>query len=725
MAKITIKSLGVDIPFGEGSSAQKYFKSGVQLALAAAELKDKADTTLDQVELGAVRSGFSVEQDVEVGNEDTEWTIEAGSSVGLQVFNDGDETVLAGGDFGEQSDLKVPPDGAYVAVDFEGTVGSGVGHEAGDVTFGFDAEAAISAANYRLFNQPASTTLKDALSEALSEFALPGDLADIQSLPFGAVATVGGSGSLKFSVKGDFSTSVTPLSIEVPKIGAPISFKAGGSLSIGAAAEFRGEFELRLHRLPGGEVQLGYYKKRESEFELTVSVKAEAGVSIGEADLTERLMKEITGDPEVDRDFMTKAGLSEQDIKQLEEVVAAGVDRSLEAELELGWSRLRSDEAAFLFTLNLASLDAVGMQAVSRALDGDLRELTSGDSLPRGIKLTRSVVRETLKNSRSIRINLFGIFNYASVFELIQKGEVVYDDRTGDLLFLDEAAAKRLRAHIKTTRAIPTERISKLVMERILISHANNAISRARSLDISHLYFEYRRRTKIREMKDYFDVAVALGLLDEQVAQSRTLEQGPGRSALRAETRYDSDESRSLFFHPNGRLRLRSRSEYVQAGRRALVALEAGDEVDGVRSILGESDELYAKLQEAGSPQAALMVLSNTAVNGTRIHPTLQNAVYSDYLTIEWWAKSMETLGTALKQVIDYEQGKDPEALKTDNAYLKLRKKLRKKSKEVAKRTKAKFGEPWGLVAMDQLGHPKIANVQVTTDADVYRYDRS
>ena len=86
----------------------------------------------------------------------------------------------------------------------------------------------------------------------------------------------------------------------------------------------------------------------------------------------------------------------------------------------------------------------------------------------------------------------------------------------------------------------------------------------------------------------------------------------------------------------------------------------------------------------------------------------------------------MVALGAALKSIIDYEsKSTDPAALKTDNEYLNLRKELRKQSADVAKKTKARFGEPWGLIAMDLIGHPKTASVQITTDADVYHYDRS
>jgi hypothetical protein len=668
MAKITISALGLEIPVESGSSIEKYFKNALKLRPAASEavkLKNDLERTLDAVQSGEVRVGFAVEEDVNVGNGDTEWTIGAESSTGLQVWNTEGETVLSGDDFGEHSALKVPAGQAYVGIDFEGALTTGLEHELGDVTFGLDAEATISAANYRPFPS-SSTTLKEGLSEMLSKFVLPGDLKDIGSLPPGAVATVGGSGSIKFAVKGQFSTSATPWSHSIPKIDTPITVKTGVSVGIGASAEFRGEYELRLRRLGNGKVTLGYYKKEESEFELSVSVNASASVAIGGTEVTERILKAISGEPKVDREFLLDAGLEEDKIKELEQVVSDGVDRNLEASLELGWGRLRSDEAAFLFTIDLAPLDNAGKQAVRKALDGDLRELTSG-ALPAGIELTRSVVRETLKQSSTIRLNLFGVFNYISVFELVQKGEAVYDSRTGDLQFLDEATAKRKKAWIKNTRAVDTEKISKLSMEMMLVSHVYNAITATRSIDVAHHYFEYHRKTKGRDMKDPFDVPVALGLLSRPKAHSLVAKQGPGRSALKAETRYDSKESWSLFVRPDGMHR--SRDEFEKAGRQALTLLESGDEQDEVRKILGASDKLFEAIRKAGSLPNALRELSQVRYKDEQIPKTLQHAMYSDYLTIVWWADSM--------------------------------------------------------VAMDIIGRPQKASVQITTDTGVYHYDRS
>ncbi len=76
-------------------------------------------------------------------------------------------------------------------------------------------------------------------------------------------------------------------------------------------------------------------------------------------------------------------------------------------------------------------------------------------------------------------------------------------------------------------------------------------------------------------------------------------------------------------------------------------------------------------------------------------------AIRADYSVIRWWAHSMQEMGEALaevRQFISANPGADPLA----EPFKGLRKKLGSTLKEVASNTKSEFGDPWGLVAMDQ-----------------------
>jgi hypothetical protein len=100
-------------------------------------------------------------------------------------------------------------------------------------------------------------------------------------------------------------------------------------------------------------------------------------------------------------------------------------------------------------------------------------------------------------------------------------------------------------------------------------------------------------------------------------------------------------------------------------------------------------------MTEVGQPNfSAIAKLKNLSV------PTL-GAITSDYSVIVWWAESMTELGAALAEVRDF-ISKNPGADAQAEPFRGLRKKLAAKLKEVAANTKSEFGDPWGLIAMDQ-----------------------
>jgi hypothetical protein len=65
-------------------------------------------------------------------------------------------------------------------------------------------------------------------------------------------------------------------------------------------------------------------------------------------------------------------------------------------------------------------------------------------------------------------------------------------------------------------------------------------------------------------------------------------------------------------------------------------------------------------------------------------------------------------MGEALAEVREF-IGKNPGANPQAEPFKGLRKKLASKLKEVASNTKSEFGDPWGLVAMDQASGQKAA----------------
>lgn len=118
-------------------------------------------------------------------------------------------------------------------------------------------------------------------------------------------------------------------------------------------------------------------------------------------------------------------------------------------------------------------------------------------------------------------------------------------------------------------------------------------------------------------------------------------------------------------------------------------------EVDEFRRLPASDDALWNEMSKQGQPNFGsidrLRGLSAAALGGIK----------SDYSLIRWWAESMKEMSESLADVRKF-LDENPAINPDDDKFKSLRKKLASKLKDVASKTKAQFGDPWGLVAMDQ-----------------------
>jgi len=723
MPKINLGALGLEVDAQPFSAITKYFRNILSLRPKPedlARLVNIADTPLREVELPAVRLGLFTEQDIEVGNTGVEWTVEAGASVGVAIFNTPGEVILSGNQLGDGTEFSVPEGKAVVGLDLQARLRSEVGRGVGDLTFGFGGGTVFSSAYYCCLD--AGTTLRQALGQALASWQIPGDWDDLAAMPEGNTMTVSGGGTLTFSIAGEFSSSANPLAVTLPVADLAVKVKAGGSVSLGADVEVTTEYEIRTFRSAGGRILLGCYRKEGAGVEITASAKAGVSVGAGTFDLTTQVIRAISSDARADEEFLQQSGLGKEQIELIEETIKAGVNRKLEASLDAAFKSLRSDEAAFLFRIDPIAIDEAGRSAVRRALDGDLRPLTSGAAL-QGVTLLRTIWTETQQKSSTIRINLFGIFNYISVSELLVQGKVLYELESGDIVITDSATATRVRASLLNTAA-DAEKLRKLLAESFLITAAycgSRLLRVAPALTARHWYFEQHHNASRQVMKDYLDVPLALGLLSPEQQPAHLGDANrQGLAALYAETGYTPAVMRQLFFRTANHCR--DFDEYVEAGRRALgLLVQSGDE-DDERRLLATRADVWQAIESGGSGQNALIRLRELHL-GLADH--VMNAMYSDYLTIVNWAEAMVSLAKKIAEIDGFFDANPGGVDRDDKRLTKHRKELRERLAEAAKKTKEKFGDPWGLVAADLVsGRQASAVVQITTAHQSNRFER-
>lgn len=688
----------IDAQLNEGSAIAKYIKDLTKLKLPAIKFADLQNITIDQAPIKSLETGIAFEQPVAVGVA-SEMKIGAGLSGSLKLFSAKDKQLFDPEVFGDP--IAVTANQFYLGFGTSATLSSEFVHKTGELGFGFSAGSQIALTTYRLFEKPGAggpfPKFLDALKETIAGFVIPGDLEDLRKMATGTVATVEGQGSIKFSGAVDVLSVVNPLAaVTLPEPIGALKLSSGGAIKVGASFEISGAYQIRAQKIGNDKVRLGYYKKRGTEFSLKVSASGGLSVGVGKFDLLEPLLKAISSNPAVDIEALKKGGLTEAQIESIKKVLEAGISRKLEVALGFELTSERTSGAAFLFDVELNKLDETGRKALHNALGGDLSGLaTHEQQLPAGVSLVRSIFTEIQKEKHALKLNLLGIYNFISVSTLILKGTVMFEPATGELIITDTATASHIAASTLNFAA-DSEKLRKVLAESVMITAAyrcSKLVTHQPELRIAHSYFELHTKTDQTVMKNNLDVLQSLGLMEasekkELLAKAIQF----GRTTFYAETGYDDKLVNDLFLK-NGAPR--SQQEYESAGRKALALLVQKGEADDFRQRPAIDDKLWKEMSEKGQFNFASIAKLKT------LPPAALGVVKSDFIVIMWWAESMKEMSARLAEVRKFlkdHPGVDPK----NEAFKSLREKLAAKLKDVARNTKSEFGDPWGLVAMDQ-----------------------
>jgi hypothetical protein len=699
----------VDAQINPDSTIAKYIKDLSKLKFPKLNFQELTNFRLDQAPVKSVRTGIEFEQPVKIGIDDTEMKIGAGLSGSLRLFSAADKQLFDPEVFADP--INIGPNQIYVGLGTAATVSTGLTHKTGDLGFGFNAGSLITLSSYKLFESAPQPLFVDALKESIASFSLPGDLEDVVNLPVGSVVAVEGNGNIKISGNVDLLSVVNPLAVvSLPDPLGEVKVSSGNAINVGGSFEITGSYQLRVQKTGKDKVRLGYYKKHGTEFVVKASASAGVTAGVGKFDLIEAVLKAISSDPEADVEALKKGGLSEEQIEAIKKVVEAGISRKIEIALGFEFSSQSSSEAAFLFEVELDKVDEAGRKALHDALDGDLSGLSAGSHA--GVRPVRSIFTEIQKKRHALKFNLFGIYNSISVSTLILKGRVLFDHATGEVIIADTATASRIAASTLNFAA-DTEKLKKVMAESVLMTVAykfSKLVTHAKTdLAISHWYFELHSKTDVATLRNNLEVFEALGLIGANDTQ-QLIGGGKkfGRTTLYAETSYDDPLVNSLFLN-NGAAR--SQSEYETAGRRAIALLVQTGEDNAARRMPALDNALWKEMSKQGQPNFRFIdALENLNAFDLAV-------ITADYTVIKWWAESMAEMGKSLlemRKFLDEHEGIDSQ----NKTFKSLRKKLGSKLKEVASNTKAEFGDPWGLIAMDQASGGKAGAKALITGPD-------
>ncbi|HTT60752.1 MAG TPA: hypothetical protein VMG35_02895 [Bryobacteraceae bacterium] len=693
--------LDVDAQVPPSSSFLQYFKELPSLILNHVDLSKVGGLTLDQPAIQSLTSGISFAEPV--GASDAGLTIQAGLHGSLEFISRTPalETLP---DVAAET-VEIPKDTCYVAFGVEAAVGVSAGPTAGDLQFGVAPNSSFQVKNYRNFPLKQGITLLDAVRLTVPGFMLPARISDLANLEAGCLVTVDGAGSLTLSATANLLAVTNPLaSMTLPAPLPALGVTAGGSAQVGASFAISCAYQICAHKLANGHVRLGWFHDTSKEVAVSASVSEGVAAGFGTTDLFSTIVTAISRSAQADLDELQRAGLSTAEIAAIQSAVQTAVARKLEIALSAELSTTKSADAAFLFDVDLAALTPASSDAVERALRGDLTALHA-PNLP-GIAPVLSVWDRANTKGVQLEVNLLGILNFGSVSALTLAGEVLYEPVTGALVVTDSAAASRIRSTAVNFGA-DTQKLRHVMAESFLLTAAYQGSQQqvgAPALACSHSFFDLENSTDANRMRRQLRVGAALGLFSPGEADPPPGVVDFGRSMIHATTRYDAKLTTALFADPAG---MPLPVEFYETvGRTALQLLVGASDDDAPRRRPAIDDDLWRRMKTQGQPGIPAMFPG--------LAKPLVNAIVSDYSAIRWWADAMAGAAERLAAIRKWFAGRSQAAL-SDPEFQDLRRDLATHLEKVAANTSEQFGQPWGLVAMDEAsGRRAGASILIT-----------
>ncbi len=687
----------------------KYFRQLPSLTAVQQNLASIQDVPLANFPLKSLVIGLSLDRSTDLGVAGLQFTVAAGIFGSLCVYTDGN--LFDPDAYGDP--VAVPERHAYVGLGMNTTFSPGLDSSLGNLGLGFEAGKTVRLSHYKCFETTASTpTLRTALEASLNSYIVPTQPDDLEALAVGDIATIECAGKLQFSGKTNLLTSVNPLaSLSSTVVSEIIQVNAGAAIDVEASFTIDSEFQIRVQKLDPNTVRLGVYKKRGVDFNVQVDPSAGISAGLGSLDFISRLFGALSPQPFPSPSDFESAGLTAEQSDSILSALKTAVQRRLEIAIDGEIQVLSSHEAAFLYEIDLDSLDPAGELAVQNALKLNLTGLAPTDgALPRGIREIRSLVTTAREKACTLKLNLLGLYNYASINDLVLKGTVLTDPASGEVVVTDTANATRLSAGINYLA--DTDKLRKLLAQTFLITAAyrcSKLINQAPDLKASYWHFAASANTNRQTMASNLDVLAALGMISaDQQSESLSGFQDFGRTTFYLNTEYDDALTESLFLRPDGQSR--SVEEYEQIGRKALrLLIHPGDEDDFRLRALND-DAIWAQVKETGG----------TPVNLAEVFPDLRPdsqlpIIAGDYVVIEWWATTMASMAVSLAAA-NLLFSQEPPPAPGSPGRAKIQADLWHRMQDVARNTHDRFAEPWGFLAMDLASGQRAAtSAQITS----------
>ena len=700
--------LNLQAALDPNSALARYFHQLPSFSVLQQNLASLQDTPLTGFPLKSTEVGLAFTQPSSIATTCPQFGGSAGVAATLCVVKSGN--LFDSDPF--DNPIEVPDGRAYVGLGLKLNLAPEVDIASGKLAVGFSAGSTVCLSHYQPFATTATTPIfKSALQTSLQNYVIPLSPDDLALLGIGDIAIIEGTGSLELSGTVNLLTSVNPLvSLSAAPLPTKFQIQEGAEVNISASCSISGNFQIRVQKIDAATLRLGFYKRRDTEF--NVQVESAIGVTAGTStvDFISTVLGAISPSPFPSASELSNAGLSDEKQAAIVGALKAAIKRRLELSIQEELHTHSSQEAAFLYEISLNDLDADGRAAIQAALKLNLSGLwKSSASLPRGICEIKNILTTTKTKGHSLKINVLGLYNFTSSSDLTLQGTVLTDPSSGEIVITDTATATRISGSINFLA--DTDKLRKALAQSFLITAAyrcSGLVAHAPSLKVTYWHFAQHAKTDNATMAANLNVLQSMGLISVTEVQQRLALAGNfGRSTFHLNTDYDDALSQSLFLNSDGKPR--AIEEYEQIGRSALRQLiqPGGDDAFRLRGL---DDRVWPQIKATGS----------TLVNLAPLFPDLRQdsqipVIAGDYVLIEWWATTMAQMAQSLSAARAFFAQSPPPAPKSP-AFQKVQSDLWKQMADVAKNTHDRFSDPWGVLAMDLAsGQKSVASAQIVS----------
>ena len=536
------------------------------------------------------------------------------------------------------------------------------------------------ATNLRIADAEApNTTLLEAIQRTLQVFQILDSPEDFFTIPPDVIHTNTLAGTVKVGGSWCLPLAVNQLSLAETNLPFNQNVTVGPepTISVSGAVAITSEFEVRVRRPDPNTLRLGLYKKKGKTFEASFAAGGAFAANIDQTtDLIGPFFDAVSPG-------INAHSLQSDDSKEIDLVLKKSIDRSLAISLNASCSAALTDEAAFVYEINISNVDQATKDALASTLKGDW---TAVKKLPNAKEL-RNVITETLNTHFCLRVNLLGIYNYSSVADFVKSMRILKNDEDGSVTITDTATANRI-AVASTPLATANNRLRAALNNGFVATATYQALltgtGATSTLAASQNFLDYHETLDYRNALKQLNAGEVLGVMPVSAKAAMSSVGDPVFHARFAASRtYTNDDVLRFFFSDIQNFTPRSATSLTQTARQVLAGLlDPQDPTDRLRMVVLQDDLAWEKM----------------TANPAQIVPPY----YSDWVDITNWAAAIAKTAPLLADAIQFAKTVQGNPA-TNPTFMKKRAALAEALAAVTHKANAAFDKAFPVCVMSAL----------------------